>query len=92
MIQVVKNNELHRDGVRIGWIEKDAILDHTGKKVLYYSNTEVLDPMGSKIAYISGDYVIFPKSGTKVRIEDNNREVQGMVSDMCRAAIRLALG
>lgn len=92
MIKIEKNNELWRAGVRIGWIEKDAILDHLGKKVLYYSNTEILDPMGSKLAYISGDYVIFPKDGTKVRIEDNNREVEGMVSDMCRAAIRLALG
>ena len=91
MIQIIKN-EIKRDGIKIGYIEGDHIFDHTGKKLAYFSSTEVFDESGKKIAKIDGEYIYFPKDNTKVRIEDNNKLVAGVVSDTCRAAIRLMLG
>ena len=91
MIQII-NNEIKRDGVKIGWIEGDHIIDHTGKKVAYFSDKEAYGSDGKKIAYLEGEFIIFPRNNTKVRIEDNNRLVSGLVSDVCRAAIRLTLG
>ena len=91
MIQIEKN-EIKRDGIKIGYIQGDHIFDHTGKKLAYFSSTEAFDESGKKIAKIDGEYVYFLKNNTKVRIEDNNKLVNGVVSDICRAAIRLTLG
>jgi len=91
MVQVI-NNDIKRDGIKIGYIQGDHIFDHNGKKLAYFSSTEVLDEGGKRIAHLDGEYVYFPKSNTKVRVEDNNKLVAGVVSDMCRAAIRLMLG
>jgi hypothetical protein len=91
MIQVI-NNDIKRDGVKIGYINGDHIFDHTGKKLAYFSATEVFDESGKRIAHIVGEYVYFSKSNTKTRIEDDNKLVAGVVSDACRAAIRLMLG
>ncbi len=91
MIQII-GTEIKRAGVKIGWIESTHIFDHTGKKLAYFSDKEAFSPDGTRIAYISGDYVIYPKNNTKVKIEDNNRLISGVVSDTCRAAIRLVLG
>ncbi len=91
MIQII-GNDIKRGGIKIGWIEENHIFDHTGKKVAYFSDKEAFSFSGDKIAYIEGDYIVFPKNRTKVRIEDNNQFVSGLVSDMCRAAIRFVLG
>jgi len=91
MIQVI-NNDIKRDGIKIGYIDGDHLFDHNGKKLAYFSSTEVLDESGKRIAHIEGEYVYFSKSNTKTRIEDNNKLVAGIVSDSCRAAIRLMLG
>ena len=91
MIQII-GNDIKRAGVKIGWIESTHIFDRTGKKVAYFSATEAFGVDGTKIAYIAGDYIIYPKNNTKVRIEDNNKLISGVVSDICRAAIRLVLG
>ena len=91
MIQIEKN-EIKRDGIKIGYSEDNHIFDHTGKKLAYFSSTEVFDESGKKIAKIDGEYIYFPKDNTKIRIEDNNKLVSGVVSDTCRAAIRLILG
>jgi hypothetical protein len=92
MIQVVEKNQIKRDGIKIGYIDGTHIFDHNGKKLAYFSIDEVLDENGKRIAHVVGEYVYFPKSNTKVRIEDNNKLVAGVVSDACRAAIRLVLG
>jgi len=81
-----------RAGIKIGYIEGGHIHDRMGKIVAYFSNQEALGSDGKKIAYISGDYIILPRNNTKVRIEDNNKFVGGLVPDVCRAAIRLTLG
>jgi len=91
MIQII-NNEIKRDGIKIGWIDGNHVFDHSGKKVAYFYEKEAFGMDGKKIAYLEGEYVVFPKNNTKVRIEDNNKLVGGIVSDMCRAAIRLTLG
>ena len=91
MIQVI-GTEIRRAGTKIGWIESTHIFDRTGKKVAYFSDKEAFSADGTKIAYISGDYVIYPRNAMKVKIEDNNKLVSGLVSDMCRATIRLVLG
>jgi len=91
MIQIEKN-EIKRDGVKIGYIEGDHIFDRNGKKLAYFSSTEAFDESGKKIAKIDGEYVYFLRNNTKARIEDNNKLVGGVVSDICRAAIRLVLG
>jgi hypothetical protein len=90
MVQVEKN-EIKRDGIKIGYIDGDHIFDRNGKKLAYFSSDEVLDESGKRVAHIEGEYVYFSKSNTKVRIEDNNKLVAGVVSDACRAAIRLML-
>ena len=91
MIQVV-NNIIMRDGVKIGWVDGDHILDRGGNKIAYFSGTEAYGADGTKIAYMAGEYVVFPRNNTKVRIEDIDKLVSGLVSDICRAAIRLVLG
>lgn len=91
MIQIEKNH-IKRNGIKIGWIDGDHIFDHNGKRLAYFSSTEVLDENGKRIAHVVGEYVYFPKSNTRARIEDNNKLVAGLVSDACRAAIRLTLG
>ncbi len=91
MIQIV-NNDIKRDGIKIGWIEGDHIFDRTGAKIAYFSGNDAFGMDGKKIAYIEGEFVFFPKNNTKVRIEDNNKQVAGLVSDICRATIRLMLG
>jgi hypothetical protein len=91
MIEIVKN-EIRRGGVKIGWIDGDHIFDRNGKKLANFSGKEAYGMDGKKIAYIEGDYVIFPHNNTKVRIEDNNKQVAGVVSDICRAAVRFTLG
>ena len=91
MIQIVKN-ELFRGGTRIGWIDGDCIRDHAYEKVAYFTHDQVLDKGGSKVAYISGDFLYFAHTGAKSRLEDNNQVVQGIVSDICKAAIVIALG
>lgn len=91
MIQIV-NNDIKRDGIKIGYIQGDHIYDHYGKRLAYFSGNEALGEDGKRIAHIDGEYVYFPKNNTKVRIEDNNKLVGGTVSDICRATVRLVLG
>ncbi|MEI6396717.1 MAG: 4-fold beta flower protein [Candidatus Taylorbacteria bacterium] len=91
MIQII-DNDIKRGGIKIGWIEDTHIFDHTGKKVAYFSAKEAFNAAGDKIAYMEGGFIVYPKNHTKVRIEDNNKFVSGLVPDMCRAAIRLILG
>ena len=90
MIQII-NNDIKRGSVKLGWISGDHIFDHNGDKIAYFTSTEAFGMDGKKIAHIDGDYVYYPKNNTKVRIEDNNKLVGGIVSDICRAAIRLLL-
>jgi hypothetical protein len=91
MIEVM-NNEIKRGGIKIGYIEGNHIYDHDGKKLAYISDTAAFDMNDKKIAYIEGEYVILPRNNTKVRIEDDNKFVAGVVSDIYRAAIRMVLG
>ncbi|MDR3558699.1 MAG: hypothetical protein P4L61_04145 [Candidatus Pacebacteria bacterium] len=91
MIQVEKN-EIMRGGIKIGYIQGDHIFDRNNKKLANFSDKEAFDESGTKIARIDGEYVYFLKSNMKVRLEDNNKLVAGIVSDACRAAIRLMLG
>lgn len=91
MIQVDKN-DIKRDGVKIGYVSGNHIFDRAGKKLALFTQTEVFDESGAKVAKINGEYVYFLKNNTKVHIEDDNKEVGGVVSDACRAAIRLMLG
>ncbi len=91
MIQVIKTH-IMRDGVKIGYIDGKHIFDHNGKRLAYFSETEVLDESGKRVAHVVGEYVYFSRTDTKARIEDNNKLISGVVSDACRAAIRLMLG
>jgi hypothetical protein len=91
MIKIV-NNEIMRDGIKIGSIQGDHICDRNNKKLALFYGKEAFDMNNKRIAYIEDDYVIFPANNMKVRIEDDNQIVNGVVSDICRAAIRLVLG
>jgi len=91
MIQVI-NNVIKRDGIKIGTVIGDHIVDFHDNKIAYFTDKEAYGADGKKIAYLDGEFIIFPVNNTKVRIEDNNKLVSGLVSDICRAAIRLTLG
>jgi hypothetical protein len=91
MIKIEKNS-IMRDGVKIGWIDGVHIYDHTGKKLAYFTSNEAFDESRKRIAHIDGEYVYLPQNNTKIRIEENNALVSGIVSDICRVTIRLVLG
>jgi len=93
MIQVSGNN-ITRDHVKIGMVIGDIIYDHFGKKLAHFTNTDIYDMAGHHLAQIQGEYVIMmaPGNNTRIRIEEDNKFVEGMVSDACRAAIRIVLG
>ena len=92
MIQIY-GNIIKRDNVKIGWIDGAHIHDHTGKAVGYFGDNKVWNISGKKIAFIEGEYIYLEGSTDKIRIEDNLKEVNGgVITDLCRAAIRLLLG
>ena len=92
MIQIV-NNDIRRGDVKIGWIEDEYIYDHTGKKIGFFDDNHIFNSEGKKIGYLQDDYIFTMQGSTKIRIEDNLKEVNGgTISDLARAAIRLLLG
>ena len=92
MIQIAKDNELKRGNVVIGWLRDNYVYDHTDKKIGYFSGQNIFNIHGTRIAYIYGEYMILVPSDQRIRLEDNNAEVAGVVSDVARATIRLLLG
>ncbi len=88
----VEGRNLWRGGTKIGYVGHDYILDHAGEKVGFFAGNHIMDRTGHKIAEISGDYILV-YGGQKIRIEDNNRDViDGELSNVERAAVRLTLG
>ncbi len=92
MIQV-ENNDLKRVGVKIGFIQGNYILDHNGHKLGYFENNKIFNIASKELGYIEGEYLKMPNNNVGIRLEDNHKEVDGgIISDLCRAAIRLLLG
>ncbi|MEI6057965.1 MAG: 4-fold beta flower protein [bacterium] len=92
MIQVGNDGTLKRADVKVGWLRGNYIYDHTDTKIGYISGQNIYTTAGKRLAYIYGEYMILMPSDTRIRIEENNKEVMGAISDVARAAIRLLLG
>ena len=92
MIQVMKNNELRRNDIIVGWLRDNYVYDHTDKKIGYFSGQNIFNIAGKRIAYIYGEFLILVPSDQRIRLEDNNAQVSGVISDVARATIRLLLG
>lgn len=92
MIQVVIGGTLKRGNVKIGWLRDNHLYDHTDTKIAYFSGENIFNIAGKRIAYIYGEYMILVPSDQRIRLEENNKEVMGVVSDVARAMIRLFLG
>jgi len=90
MIKII-DNQIKRGDTKIGRVEDDHIIDLTGKRICRFTDHEVYDTTGKRVAYVEGEYIHFPVNDMKVRIEENNKLIEGVVSDTCRAAIRLML-
>ena len=89
----VEGRDLWRGGVKIGYVGDEYIIDHSGEKVGFYSSDHVFDKSGHKVAHLEGDYIYFSDSGKKIRIEDNNKDVEGgSLSNIQKAAARILLG
>jgi hypothetical protein len=89
----IEGRYLFRGGTRIGSIGEGRVTDHVGERVGYYTDDHVCDKDNRKIAYIEGDYIHFIDSSRKIRIEDNNKDMEGgSLSNVEKAAVRILLG
>ncbi len=91
MIKIV-DNDIMRNGEKIGYLEGDDIYNHEGKKLGYFAENDIYAVDGRKLAYIEGDF-IKTFDGKTIWLKDNRKRVSGgTISDLTRAAIRLLLG
>ncbi len=90
----IRNKDIYRANVKIGWIRENDIYDHAGKKLGYFmeSNGDIFNYGGTKVAYLEGDYLVM-LNGKKLRLDENHAKITGgLYSELARAAIRLFLG
>lgn len=87
------NDQIMREGTKIGFLKGDQIFNHEGQKVGYFSEHHIYDSTGHTIGYIEGDYLKTENGDVKVRLEDNRTAIHGEgYSDAARCAVRLLLG
>lgn len=89
----VNGREFFRGGTKIGYIGDNHIFDHSGEKIGFCSSDHIYDEDGHKVAYIEGDYIYLSNSSRKIRLEDNEKNVEGgNLSNIERATVRVLLG
>jgi hypothetical protein len=92
MIKIV-GNEILRGGEKIGYIRENDIFEVGGSKIGYYIGDHIYDYNRRKIGYIDDGYIKYENSNRKISISENKLHVSGgVISDVCRAAIRLLFG
>jgi hypothetical protein len=92
MIKIV-NNDIYRDGEKVGWIEQNHIYNQAGQKMGHVSGNDIFDHSGNKKAFIDGEHIKIANESKKISIDDNSRHITGGThSDVTRAAIRVLMG
>ena len=94
MIKLI-NNDIFRDGTKIGWIIGDYLYDHNGKKLGFATTDNLVydEVTGKKLAHIDGDFVYNPDTGAKTRLEEAIAEIETpALSNIMRVAIRIFFG
>jgi len=92
MIKIVEN-DIVRDGQKIGWLSGNDIFNLSGDKAGYYSGNDIYDARGIKMGYVEGSNIKMANSSLVINVQENRRRVSGgAYSDVCRAAIRLLFG
>ena len=89
------NNDIMRNGTKIGWIVSDYFFDHTGKKIGFATSDNFVydEASGRKLAHIDGDFVYDPNTGARSRLEDSVSGIESSsLSDIKRVAIKIFFG
>ena len=92
MIQVGNDGTLKRADIKVGWLRDNHIFDHNDQKIGYFEGQNIFNIQGKRIAYIYGEFMVLVPADTRIRLEENNKQVMGAISDVARAAIALLLG
>jgi hypothetical protein len=92
MIKIVEN-DIFKDGQKIGWLSGNDIFNLSGTKAGYYMGNDIYDSRGVKIGYVDGNSIRMTNSSIIISVQENRaRILGGTYSDVCRAAIRLIFG
>jgi hypothetical protein len=95
MIELNRDNDIVRNGTKVGWIVDNHIFDHMGKKIGYttFDNYVCDANTAKKLAHIDGDFVYDPNTGKRTRLEDDLAGIESpSLSNIMRVAIRIFFG
>lgn len=89
----INDNDIMRNGIKIGWITDNYFFNHDGKKVGYVTSDMVFDEMARKLAHLDGEYVYYPGATKKLRLGDAIMDIETpSLSNIQRLAIRIFFG
>ena len=92
MIKIV-DNDIYRDGQKVGWLEGSHVYDKSGKKLGRVDGNDIYDHSGNKKAYVEGRHIELQNDSKRISIDDNRKHVTGGThSDTTRAAVRILMG
>ena len=90
----LNDNDIMRDGVKIGWVTKNHFFNSSGKKVGYATLDKIYDENAVKLAHVDGEYVYYNTAdGKKTKIETLIEDIAApYLSNVQRVAIRMFFG
>ena len=92
MIKII-NNDIWRDGTKLGWIMNNHYFDHMGKKIGYTTSDMVFDESTKKLAHLEGEFVYYAGTDKKARLEDVISGIESIsLPNIQRIAIRIFFG
>lgn len=92
MIKIIEN-DIFRGREKIGYIRGNDIWEVGGNKIGYYIGDDIYNYKGVKIGYVENNYIKYENGNRKISFQEiKNDVVGGIISDICRAAIKLLFG
>ena len=87
----ISGNDIYDNGVKIGWVEDNDIMDRESHKLGYFSGNDIFNISGIKLGYIEGDELIM-SNGKIILFENLRNRVQGSANNIIRAAVYVFFG
>lgn len=93
MLKIIEN-DIMREGRKVGWIEATRIFSASGKKLGYVDGSKIYDSEGDKVAYIDGNYLHSQANDdTRILLDKVNEKVSGGVYPIAiRCAVYVLIG
>jgi len=93
MLKIIGDN-VYRNGEKVGWVERNYVLDHRGIKLGYFDNKFIYNHERRRQAYIEGDHLYSEGSKfSKISLDKINEDIEGGILPMiAKAAVYVLLG